>query len=415
MLKLIRNEKGVALMLVLGSLLILTTLVVEFAYNSHVSYELVATQRDRLKAYYLARSAYNLVRLELKFEKDLRVRYASLLKDLPGSGVSSDPLCKQLPLSTGLLKGIASGDLMGAKTEEGEDVGGGEIESGAGEFLSFDGDFEVLCDTEERRINLNAFRPPPAGLTAPPAAGADPGAAPTTGVVEPAVNPYESQKELLFSLMSQKEFEPIFKGKPDEVRKVVTAIADWVDADDRINEGAGISGGAEDSEYTGLQYHYKVKNGKYATVAELLLVAGVGDDLYRLLEPQVTVYGDARMNLCQASDEMVKAFILRYVQTTPGIAPISPGDEEKWASVVEAVKTPCDDSPPKPAPIAASIAAAIGAPNPAPLAALISTTNRFYRIESTGIVGESTAKIVAILDTASDRPNLWKTVYFRVE
>src|SRR5512134_1445873 len=118
MKNILSNNRGVALMMVLGSLLILTTLVVEFAYNAHVGYDLAATQRDRLKAYYLARSGYSMARLELKFEKDIRARYASLLKNLKGSGVTADPLCKQIPLSTGLLKGLSAGLIPG--------MGGGE-------------------------------------------------------------------------------------------------------------------------------------------------------------------------------------------------------------------------------------------------------------------------------------------------
>src|SRR5262245_34374367 len=113
MKKIFKNERGVALMLVLGSLLILTTMVVEFAYNAHVGYDLAASERDRLKAFYLAHAGYNLARLELKFEKDIRARYSGLLKDMKGSGVTADPLCKQIPLSTGLLKGLSAGQIPG--------------------------------------------------------------------------------------------------------------------------------------------------------------------------------------------------------------------------------------------------------------------------------------------------------------
>lgn len=422
MTKILKNERGVALMMVLGSLVILTTLVVEFAYNAHVGYDLAASQRDRLKAYYLARSGYNMARLELKFEKDIRARYASLLKNLKGSGVTADPLCKQIPLSTGLLKGLSSGLIPGLggtagtataeggaeKPEETTDATEkkptfketGEAVSGSEEFLSFDGDFAVECDTEERKINLNVFRADPLGAA---------GAAPAVGG---ALSLYDLQKELLFSLMSQKEFDPIYEGKPDEIRKTVNAIADWADRDDLMNEGPGIAGGSEDSDYKGT---YKVKNGKYATVAELLLVNGVGDDLFKLLAPQVTVYGDNKINLCQASDELIKAFVTRFITANPGMAPISPTDDEKWTAVTDAVHTACDDPSPTPPGIAGALAPVIGASDPKTMASQIVTTNRFYRIESTGMSGESESKIAAVIDASSANPNLWKTLYFRVE
>jgi len=226
---------------------------------------------------------------------------------------------------------------------------------------------------------------------------------------------YDGQKELLFSLLTQKDYEDIFKGKPDEARKLVNAIADWADRDDRINEGPGISGGAEDSLYSGSEYHYKVKNGRYATVAELLLVAGMTDDIFKKLEPQITVYGDSKLNLCQASDEMVKAFIDKYIRTTLGLAPISAGDEEKWTTIMNGVKFACTDPQPQPATVAQAIAPAIGDTDATGLAALITTGNRFYRIESSATVGESKIRMISVIDAGAPSANLWKTLYFRVE
>jgi type II secretory pathway component PulK len=401
-------------MLVLGSLLVLSTIAVEFAYNTHVSYEVAASERDRLQAYYLARSALNLIRLELKTERQLRTTYAGLLKNLTGTGVTSDPLCKQIPFSTEFLKGLASGALLGGgetaeegkKEEEKKEEGGektppqeGEAVAGAEEFLDFTGDFDVTCDTEERKINLNVFRadPIPEGATG------------TTGTS----SLYDAQKDMLFALLSQKEFEPIFEGKPDEIRKVVNAIADWADRDDRINEAPGVAGGSEDSEYSG--YRYKVKNGKYATVAEILLVAGVGDDLYQKLAPQITVYGDNKINLCQASPELVRAFVFRISQSTPGVAPIAKDDEEKLNAAVDQILFACGDPAPTPANVANAIATALGASSIPGLDKQITTTNRFFRIEATGRVNESRVRVAAVLDTAGANPNLWKTLYYRVE
>ncbi len=378
----IKNEKGVALMLVLSSVLILTTIVVEFAFNSHVSYELASSERDRLKAYYLARSGLNLARLELKLEKDLRVRFASLLQNLPGNSVPSDPLCKQVPLSTGLLKGISSG----------------EITESAKSFLNFDGDFDVSCDTEERKVNLNVFR-------------TDPGTSSTSDTL----SLYDSQKSLLFSLLSGKEFEAIFKGKPDEIRKVVNAIADWADRDDRINEAPGISGGSEEALYMGPDYHYKPKNGKYTSVAELLLVAGVGDDIYKKLSPQITIYGDHRIHICQASEELVKAFISRFAMTSLGIAPISPTDNSKWTAIRKTIHLACNQASPQITSIANAIGGFLGLSDSRGLASQITTTNRFYRIEANGSVNDSKVRLTTVIDAGQASPNLWKTLYFRVE
>ncbi len=422
-------------MMVLGSLLILTTLAVEFAYNTHVAYEIASSERERLQSYYLARSGMNLIRLELKVENQLRSQYGELLQSISGSGVTSDPLCKQLPLSTGLLKGVTSGALLGGE-EGGEEESGEEGEPEKKEeevpeesvpeqegFFTFRGDFEVSCDSEERKINLNVFRnfpPLTADTTAPvlPVTATPPGAAPSAPAVSAAsaTQMYEDTKNVLFALMSQKDFEPIFEGKPDEIRKVVNHIADWADRDDQVNEAGGMAGGPEESDYSGEAYHYKVKNGKYASVAELLLVAGVGDDLYRKLEPQVTVYGEQqKIALCQSSDEMVKAFVQGFLQgTAGGLIVISPDDEEKWTAIIESVRGACSQPSPTPAAVAQSIGQVIGLANVTPMTRQITTKNRFYRIESTGSVGETHVKMTSVLDT-NGPASKWKTLYFRVE
>lgn len=407
-----RNQKGFALILVLGALVVLTTIAVEFAYKTRAAYDVASARRDRLQAYYLARSALQLGRLELKGEKQLRAQIASLLQELPRSGVTSDPLCKQLPLSTGFIQGIASGALLDGLTGQGEEEAKEEEaapvpeERGEG-FLNFEGDFEMTCDTEERKINLNLFRADPA-----PVPGSVPPGNPTA-----ASSLYEEQKTALFSLMSQKEFEPIFGDKPDEIRKVVNAIADWADRDDRINEAPGVSGSDEGSLYEGPDVAYKIKNGKFTSLPEILLVAGVGDDLYRLLSDNLTVYGDSRINLCQASDQVIKAFVARFAQGRLGgvSIPLDYADEQRWTAVTEAVRQACDTPSPQPAQVANAVAGALGLTNAAGMAGQITTTNRFYRLEAVGNVKESEVKIIAVLDTGQANPQMWKTLYYRVE
>ena len=435
-------------MLVLASLVILTIMVEEFASNSHVAYQLAASERDRLKAYYLAKSALNLVKMEIKLEKQLRIQFGAMLANAGQTGITSDPFCKQMPLSTGLLKGLVSGSFLSGlgkggvggsadTAEKGTALGGGgagggstekktvekeDMAPGAQEFLDFDGDFEAVCDPEEKKINLNIFRADPmAQPGAPPGAGTpsrgpSPGTPSSPSAITSSLSPYDEQKNLLFALMSQKDFEPIFKGKPDDIKKVVNAIADWADRDDRINDGPGMAGAPEDSSYSGAGVTYKVKNGKYASVEELLLVAGVGDDLYNQLAPQLTVYGDNKINLCQASDEMIKAFVYKAVQSSAGtIPPIRLEDEDKWKVVVKATRLACNVPSPLPSGVASAIATAIGATGPAGLVNQMTTTNRFFRIEAMGTVQESHVRLTVVIDTGSSNPNMWKTLYFRVD
>src|SRR5258705_2485346 len=65
------HHRGVALILVLTTLAILTAVGVDFSYSSRVSLKLAENLRDETRAEYLARSAINVSRLLLHFQKQV--------------------------------------------------------------------------------------------------------------------------------------------------------------------------------------------------------------------------------------------------------------------------------------------------------------------------------------------------------
>ena len=80
--------------------------------------------------------------------------------------------------------------------------------------------------------------------------------------------------------------------RADEAEALAAAIEDWRDPDD-----AALPHGAENSYYRGLDDAYDCKNGPFESVEEFRLVRGMSPELYRRLEPHVTVYGSGRLNL----------------------------------------------------------------------------------------------------------------------
>src|SRR3989338_2440619 len=94
-----KNERGVALILVLSAIVMLTMLAVEFAYDNQVEYQMAKHQLERLQAYYLAESANHLVRLELKMNQTVQNTVAnSELADKIQIDLTP-PLCQQFPMS----------------------------------------------------------------------------------------------------------------------------------------------------------------------------------------------------------------------------------------------------------------------------------------------------------------------------
>ncbi len=62
----IKNEKGIALIITLLVVTLLTALIVEFAYSARVNLSAAANFRDKQKAYYLAKSGVNFIAGMLK-------------------------------------------------------------------------------------------------------------------------------------------------------------------------------------------------------------------------------------------------------------------------------------------------------------------------------------------------------------
>jgi general secretion pathway protein K len=79
-----KDERGVALLLVVVSIAILAAVAADFAYSSRVDLELAVHQRDSLRAEYLARSGLGMSRLLLQFQKQLDSSMQNLSSSIPG-------------------------------------------------------------------------------------------------------------------------------------------------------------------------------------------------------------------------------------------------------------------------------------------------------------------------------------------
>jgi general secretion pathway protein K len=84
-------------------------------------------------------------------------------------------------------------------------------------------------------------------------------------------------------------------------------LADWLDSDDLTS-----SGGAETPYYQTLKPPYRARNGKLATLTELLLVRGFTPEIVGKLRPFVTVYPmqtgyDQHININTAPKEVIVA------------------------------------------------------------------------------------------------------------
>ena len=91
------NQRGVALVIVLGVIVTVTALAIEFMYNTKVNYNLALNLRDQIQAEYLAKSALNFSVLMLKIQKQLDQKLGT-------SGAGS--MVMSLPIDTRIWRGL---------------------------------------------------------------------------------------------------------------------------------------------------------------------------------------------------------------------------------------------------------------------------------------------------------------------
>ncbi|MFL5371768.1 MAG: general secretion pathway protein GspK [Myxococcales bacterium] len=304
------NARGVALILVLTTIAILTSIGVDFSYGSRVNLRLAENARDELRAFYLARSAVNLSRLLLHFQRQLDQTGGAIANKLlpqgtaapaPGSG-ARQPLGAQptatipgnnlgirlwevLPIDSNVMTALLGGgdlgalgvdQMSGARRENAPLAAAGAAPMHS--FGAFDGAFSSKIEDENSRINVRALD----GL----------------GDVPRAI--YTQ----LMAMIGDPKYDFIFDepdANNDRVRRedVIVALKDWIDIDEN---GAAIdpsiitgnpfvnASGDENSAYDRYEPRYKAKNASFDSLAELFMVRGVNDRFMAAFGDRLTVW-----------------------------------------------------------------------------------------------------------------------------
>ena len=148
-----RAPRGVAILIALVTITILSAAVVEFAYASRVNLSMASNERDELKSYFMARSAMNITQLLLSLQFALQ-KESGNTDDAMGQLISrairrsNFQIYQYVDL---LMKPFHSG-----KVET--PVGGIDLEeSGVEGFGNFTGEFSSVVTPEAGKINLNEF------------------------------------------------------------------------------------------------------------------------------------------------------------------------------------------------------------------------------------------------------------------
>ncbi len=288
------HPRGVALILALITMVILSTAVIEFAYSTRVNTAMATNERDNLKSYYLAKSGINLSRLLLGFQYALQSESRDTddeMGQMIGRAMrrSNFQLYQYVDLLMGPFNSgrveipLASIDLQGM---------------GVGGFGEFTGNFDVEVEPEEGRIDLNKFA---------------------------REEVREDDLMEFCSMILDTRYDRIFEhhdnvGELMDRAAIMQNVIDFID----FNEEATIlgddctirgTGGDERRSYDRDDSHeIEPRNARLTHVEELYRVHGVGEDFMTAFGDSFTTYNVGRPNLNVAKAPVFYSVLCRNLQ-----------------------------------------------------------------------------------------------------
>ncbi|MBN2359584.1 MAG: general secretion pathway protein GspK [Deltaproteobacteria bacterium] len=312
-----QRSRGVALLVVLLSLALLSAVVADFVYNQHVKYMVAARERDALRAHYLARSGIDLARLLLFFQDQLQpaldmAQQAGLLP------FGEFVVWKLIPLDSEMLCGVTQGqvgealgfDMESAREAMADRRGRAQEASEASSqpidvdertwslfedkaaFCDMGGSFKVEIVDEDSKISLRRWEAQ---------FGPDAGA----------------KRDQLLALFLPARYDFLFEeedssGQRTDRFEAIAALRDWIDRDQNMvdakapNERFGRDeGGPEDVNYDTLDTPYQTKNAFFDSLQELHLVRGFDDEMYDTFASALTIYSEGKVNIKSATNPTV--------------------------------------------------------------------------------------------------------------
>jgi type II secretory pathway component PulK len=294
-----KPKRGVALLIVIVMISILLPIVTDMNYEAKTEFDLAINYKRKAEAQALAASAVNFAVVIFDLQKQIE----GILKQF-NMGQQIE-IWDIIPFDTALLRGFVTAgpfvELEDVVTKKDvENPTGSALNDQEGDFshtetgdpiFQFPGDFKVEFTGEDDKINLNhlAYGTKSAVIK----------------MLEALIEP-EFYDFIFLENTSRREYV--------DRLELIQNLIDWVDpGDDKFTDGVKfLSGGDEQADYADFLPEYKVKNAKFDTIQEVMMVYGVDDLIYKILEPHITIYSTGKININKASPEMIEGIIRAY-------------------------------------------------------------------------------------------------------
>ncbi|XXX77016.1 type II secretion system protein GspK [Sorangium sp. So ce134] len=297
-----RDRRGVALVMVLGAITVLTVFLTELQEETSTELSAALADRDALRAEYYARSAVNLSRMLIAAEPSVSQALGPMLAIVGIKGSFQVPVWRFTDMFLGPFNAQLA-EPGAAPPAEAPAAGEGSAATGKNLGLTGGGRFELKIVDEDSKININRAADDVGGIADQIAVGAQ-----------------------LISLMSPPQYNPLFEerdgdGQFSDRATICSALVDWADPGDQTfvcdtSTNAPSSTGAEDSFYQTVGLPYVRKNAPYDSFEELRLIRGMGDDFWAtFVDPDpndpdkrvLTVWGNRKqkVNVTSANAQML--------------------------------------------------------------------------------------------------------------
>jgi general secretion pathway protein K len=321
------RQRGVALILVLGALTIMTVMLTESQDESAADFASALATRDQLVAEYAAKSAVNLSRLLIAAEPTIRAGIGPILGLLMGGAAPQIPVWDHANRVLGAFNDKEGNEAFAALAG---------VDTSAGENLGFDGaGFDLVIVDEDSMIDVNA----------------------------PARGESFSKARLgaqLAGLMAGPQFDALFSshdadGQFSDRLAICGAIIDFIDPDQDGDQSFCDPGSMtaqavapEDSFYASLAHPYERKNAALDSFQELRRVRGMSEDFWStFIDPDaddpnkrvVTVWGQGAINVNTANPQTILAVVCSNVDVTQTPVCSDPAEAAKFLGAFSMVRS----------------------------------------------------------------------------
>lgn len=264
----LRSQVGSALLMAMFTTMILMVVAMEIMYQTTVEAKVSSQGVNQIKAYYAAKSAAELGLFRVYLFHQAAAQLGDTLPDKTMLDmIWNFPFAWPPPVTEEL--GIVAKD---------------QIEKSVSASL-MQGQYTLTIESESSKIDINDL--------------ASPSKVVATAVREQILQMFQARLE------GDEEFAEKFRNF--DFNKLLNNITDWVDENNQA-----LDGGDERSRYSEFQAlypdgqtEYIPPNQAFKTVGELHMVSGMTDEIYAMLAPRITVYGNKGINVNYASKDVL--------------------------------------------------------------------------------------------------------------